>query len=83
MPKRFDILVGRNIERARQAAGLSRESLSAQLGWLPWELEACEKGLRSPGAMEMASLAYMLKVPLSELLRAEGRARRAAGGDAP
>ena len=67
-------LVGRNVRRARQAAGLTQEQLSERSGFTQQYLSGLERGQRNPTVVSVYELARALGVGLLDLLRpdAEG-----------
>ncbi len=62
--------LGQRIRRARQAAGLTQEALSEQVGVHPGYLSQIERGMRTPSTLVLARLAEACGCSLQELLGA-------------
>ena len=62
-------LVGRNVRRARHAAGLTQEQLSERSGFTQGYLSGLERGQRNPTVVSVFELAQALGVDHLDLLR--------------
>ena len=67
--------LGRRIQEARKAAGLSQESLGERLGVSRQAVSKWESGTADPSTSNLLALAKLFGVPAEELLR-----ETAAGG---
>lgn len=65
------VILGRNIRRLREEAGLSQEQLAFDAGMKRSYLSDMERGVRNPTVRAVGRLATALNVPPGELLRAE------------
>ena len=61
-------LVGRNVRRARQAAGLTQEQLSERSGFTQQYLSGLERGQRNPTVVSLYELSQSLGVDHIALL---------------
>lgn len=65
------VILGRNIRRLREEAGLSQEQLAFDAGMKRSYLSDMERGVRNPTVKAVGRLAAALKVSPAELLRIE------------
>lgn len=65
------VILGRNIRRLREEAGLSQEQLAFDAGMKRSYLSDMERGVRNPTVRAVGRLATALNVPPFELLRAD------------
>ena len=63
------VILGRNIRRLREEAGLSQEQLAFDAGMKRSYLSDMERGVRNPSVRALGRLAAALKVSPDELLR--------------
>jgi transcriptional regulator with XRE-family HTH domain len=66
------LLVGRNLKRYREAAGLSQEALAFECGLHRTYVSGVERGVRNPTVVVLAKLAEPLGIPPSRLLEEAG-----------
>lgn len=57
-----------NLREAREAAGLSQESLGHRADFHPIEVNRIERGRRNPGLLTIIKLAKALGIPAGDLL---------------
>ena len=62
-------LVGRNLKRYREAAGLSQEALAFECGLHRTYVSGVERGVRNPTVVVLAKLAEPLGIEPWQLLR--------------
>lgn len=72
-------LLGRGVQRARKAAGVSQEELGDRTGLHRNYIGQIERGERNPTATALIAIARALSVSLSELV--EGVAAGTGGSD--
>ncbi|SFS85201.1 helix-turn-helix domain-containing protein [Brevundimonas viscosa] len=65
------VILGRNIRRLREEAGVSQEQLAFDAGMKRSYLSDMERGVRNPTVKAVGRLAAALKVSPAELLRIE------------
>lgn len=65
------VILGRNIRRLREEAGLSQEQLAFDAGMKRSYLSDMERGVLNPTVKAVGRLAAALKVSPAELLRIE------------
>ena len=63
------VILGRNVRRLREEAGLSQEQLAFDAGMKRSYLSDMERGVRNPSVRALGRLAAALKVDPTELLR--------------
>jgi transcriptional regulator with XRE-family HTH domain len=73
-PSPIDVLVGRNVQLHRMAAGLSEQDLARKLGTTAQRIAEYEKGLRRIGAAGLVRIAAVLRVPIPLLFEGAGTA---------
>ena len=61
--------LGRRIQEARKAAGLSQESLGERLGVSRQAVSKWERGAADPSTSNLLALAKLFGVPAEDLLR--------------
>jgi transcriptional regulator with XRE-family HTH domain len=66
------LLVGQNLKRYREAAGLSQEALAFECGLHRTYVSGVERGVRNPTVVVLAKLAEPLGIAPSRLLEDEG-----------
>ncbi|MBQ9974120.1 MAG: helix-turn-helix transcriptional regulator [Oscillospiraceae bacterium] len=66
--KEINILVGANIQKAREAAGYTQEELSELLGATPNHLSAIERGVSGISLENLCKLCVLLGVSADNLL---------------
>ena len=64
--------LGRRIQEARKAAGLSQESLGERLGVSRQAVSKWETGAADPSTSNLLALAKLFGIPAEELLREIG-----------
>ena len=74
-------LVGRNVRRARIAAGLSQEELAARSGFGQQYLSGLESGKRNPTIVTIYELSQALGVSHVQLLNPDGEEDAPLGVD--
>lgn len=62
-------ILGRNVRRLREEAGLSQEQLAFDAGMKRSYLSDMERGVRNPSVKALGRLAKALNVPPSDLLK--------------
>jgi len=62
-------LLGQNVRRIREGAGLSQEQLAFEAGLHRTYVSGVERGVRNPTILIVERLAKTLKVPPDELLK--------------
>ena len=62
--------VGLNVQRLRQARGLSQEQLAFEAEVHRTYISGVERGIRNPTVSMLAKIAVALKVPPDQLLKA-------------
>jgi len=74
MPKRDKLLseFGRNVSRARNAAGFSQDKLAEKAELDRTYLSGIERGVRNPGIKTVIRLARALEVSLDQLCKGVG-----------
>lgn len=65
-------LVGRNLKRYREAAGLSQETLAFECGLHRTYISGVERGVRNPTVVVLEKLAEPLGIPAWRLLAPDG-----------
>jgi transcriptional regulator with XRE-family HTH domain len=65
------VILGRNIRRLREEAGLSQEQLAFDAGMKRSYLSDMERGVRNPTVRAVGRLAAALEVPPADLLRTD------------
>ena len=60
-----DALVGRQLQRLRERAGLSQAAVATRLELSPAEIDDCEQGLRRVSAAELMALTELVGAPVS------------------
>ena len=68
-------LVGRNVRKARQKAGLTQEQLADISGYSQQYISGLEQGLRNPTVITVFEIASALSVSHLDLLRPAGGRR--------
>lgn len=66
-------LVGRNVRRAREAAGLTQEELAAKSGFTQQYLSGLETGKRNPTIVSLYELAQALGVSHVDLVKPDNQ----------
>ena len=61
--------IGKHIRAARKAKGWSQEHLAAEAGIDRSYMSGIERGVRNISALKLATIAQVLDVPVSSLLR--------------
>ena len=74
-------MLGQELRRAREAAGLSQEQLSFAAGLSRVYISQLERDLKSPTLDTLLQLCPPLGLPASELVARVERARAAGGED--
>jgi len=62
-------LVGDNVRRLRNAAGLTQEALAEKTGLSSVYISEIERGRRNPSVLVMADIAHALGADVRELLK--------------
>lgn len=65
------VILGRNVRRLREEAGLSQEQLAFDAGMKRSYLSDMERGVRNPTVRAVGRLAAALEVPPADLLRTD------------
>lgn len=63
------VILGRNVRRLRDEAGLSQEQLAFDAGMKRSYLSDLERGVRNPSVRAVGRLAAALNVPAADLLK--------------
>jgi transcriptional regulator with XRE-family HTH domain len=65
------VILGRNVRRLREEAGLSQEQLAFDAGMKRSYLSDLERGVRNPTVRALGRVAAALNVPPSDLLQTD------------